>query len=126
NVKYLDGAAASGGFILSLARTGVLFSLARVALDEGAIWQYWLLKFSYVGVAFGLSIFVSTAYEEWIISVFSSGKGGSIHFFPTVFKANLAAFLVGGLFGAATLLPERLKSPNFLVRTFEVLFGPLG
>jgi zinc transporter ZupT len=106
--------------------TMVLFVSATGALDSNLFWLYWLLKLSYVGVAFAVSIGISTLFEEFAISYLSRKSGSEISFMAPVFQANLVAFLVGSAVGAAYMLPKRLESPNFLVKIFDLLYSAIS
>ena len=114
-----------GSLIVAFVLTGLLFALAQGALETGALASYWMLKIAYVGVAFGISIFITVLFEEWVIWGMSDRKNLSKNFYPSVLKANLAAFLVAGSIGAAIMLPQRLRSPSFLVEVMEQITGLL-
>ncbi|MCA9435727.1 MAG: hypothetical protein KC978_08080 [Candidatus Omnitrophica bacterium] len=101
--------------MLAIIATAALFGLAVTALDSDEPLVYWALKLGYIAVGLAISLFVTVIFEEWVIWGMSDRANLGRNFYPSVLKANLAAFLVGGGIGAGIMLPERLRSPNFLV-----------
>lgn len=95
----------------------ILFGLAHSQLNDMqhyAWYSYWSLKLIYILVGLGISMFLTTLWEEYVIFRFYRGTARP-HFVPSTVKANLYTFLLVGLMGAVMALPARFQSYNFLI-----------
>ena len=59
-----------------------------------------------------ISIFLTTFWEEYVVVSLAKKEGSML--IPAL-KANLIAFIIILAFLAAKALPERMKSPNYLI-----------
>lgn len=101
--------------VLLYVITWVLFGFSQFQLGLTVAGPaYWPLKFAYLFVALVISIFLTTIWEEWIVSRVSGSAPGE-DYLGTVLKANLVTLFVIMLYAAAMMLPKRLASPDFLV-----------
>lgn len=100
---------------LSSILTIVLFSLALDNLQTGQVsLKYWLAKISYVTLGIMVSITISGLIEEYVISYLVNTDGSLVHFFPSVFRANLVTSLVLVGYVAVKTIPERLNTSDWL------------
>ncbi|MEZ0375164.1 MAG: hypothetical protein ACAI44_39120 [Candidatus Sericytochromatia bacterium] len=86
-------------------------------------WVYWLWKLAYVLVGVGISLFLSALWEEWMIHLLYRNliRGEREDFIISSLRANLYSLLLVGSLGAILALPERLRSPNFLIWLWQSL-----
>ena len=106
----------------------VLFGAAAQQSYAGNMLAYWLLKFTYVLVGIGISLFLSALWEEYVIQwgykVWKLGPRQD--FVVSSLRANLYALVLVGALGAAIALPERMRSPNFLISLWQQLAQAFG
>jgi hypothetical protein len=105
------------GVALLLAAVAViatlLFAIASGFVEVPQV--YWPLKVVASIVAVGLSLIVSVAYEESVISAIYRRFRGELESFMTpVIWANIVGVLALVLAGAIIAMPKRLSSPDFL------------
>lgn len=97
--------------------TIILFALgsglAVEASDSRA--GYWLLKVFYMFVAVSISLFLTTFWEAWAVSVIARRWASDRSFILPVLQSNIATFLIATGIGAILVLPERFRSPHFLI-----------
>lgn len=91
--------------------TFLLFGLAQGMLDI-SLAGYWMVKYVYIFLGLLISIGLTTFWEEWVVASLLKKEGS---FLESVLKVNLLAFLIVMGLLAARALPERLRSPNFLI-----------
>ena len=100
---------------LMTVATVFLFLFAAGVMEEGSLRLYWLLKIGASILAIGLSLFISVAYEETVISaLYRRFREETRSFMTPVLWANIIALFLIMLIGAAVALPKRLASPDFL------------
>ena len=63
-----------------------------------------------------VSIVLTAFWEEWVVWKLSRSPVEFTGFIQPVIRANLVVLLCVMLFAAGIALPQRLKSPNFLVK----------
>jgi len=100
-----------GALVLSC----VLFILAQEASDSQILVLYWIVKLAAIYVALAISIVLTAFWEEWVIWKFSRLPEKDSGWFEPVIKANLLVLVIVTALAAAMMLPQRLKSGNFLV-----------
>jgi hypothetical protein len=99
------------GYVVSAVLLG--FSQAA-ALDHQPV-AFWVLKFAYVEVAIVISIGLTTFWEEYVVWWFASDDESDRALVVPVFRANAVMLGLLMLVGAIAVLPERLRSPDFLI-----------
>jgi hypothetical protein len=110
--------------LLSFFMTGalvvscVLFLVGQAAILADRLAFYWVIKFAAVYLALLVSILLSAFWEEWVVWRLSRLPQEQTFMVPVV-RANLYVMLLIMLFGAAMMLPKRLKSPDFLVQSYR-------
>lgn len=89
---------------------------------------YWLWKLAYVLTGVGISMFLSALWEEWVIHRAYQAwvRGPRPDFVVSSLRANLYTMLIVGTMGAVMTLPERLRSPGFLISLLERLVAALA
>ncbi|HPQ68140.1 MAG TPA: hypothetical protein PKW95_03355 [bacterium] len=92
--------------------TFFLFSFAIQAREHSSLALYWALKYVYILIGVSISIFLTTFWEEYVVVSLAKKEGSML--IPAL-KANLIAFIIILAFLAAKALPERMKSPNYLI-----------
>jgi hypothetical protein len=98
--------------VLYVAST-VLFVGAQVLALRSSMVAYWLTKYAYVVCALLISMVLTTFWEEWVIWRMSGGRDSA--FVTPVFRANAIALFVVMLAVAIAVLPERMRSSDFLL-----------
>lgn len=96
-----------------------LFGLAQsiIAANEPLV-LYWVLKFLYVYSALVISIGLTTVWEEWVVARSVHQTLGGASCYSSVLKANLVtSFAIFG-YAAIMMLPDRVRSSDFLVQLF--------
>lgn len=101
----------TGGLALSC----ILFMLAMAAIDSQSAMFYWIFKLAAIYAALAISIVLSAFWEEWVVWKFSRSADTDTSFAIPVIRANLLVLIVVMGVAAALMLPQRLKSPDFLV-----------
>lgn len=100
----------AGLFVASV----VLFALAQ-GVASVSLPLYWTVKYAYVLAALAVSIVLTTFWEEWTVTKLSARAGLQGSFAVPVLRANLLVFLLASLTAAWMILPDRLRSSDFLV-----------
>jgi len=91
------------------------FMAAQAALASERMWLYWVLKLVYVELALAISISLTTFWEEYVVWRMARRDRSERSFLVPVLRANLYVILVVMLVAAAVVLPERLRSADFLI-----------
>jgi hypothetical protein len=91
----------------------ILFAASDIFMDHFVI--YWIWKLVAVYLALIVSIVLTAFWEEWVVWRFSRCPADYAGYVQPVIRANLIALFCIMLFAAIVMLPQRLKSPNFLV-----------
>lgn len=95
--------------------TAVLFGFS-IEMQSRSLPAYWMVKIFYSSIAIGISILITTACEETVISFLYEKKYKEWRsFMEPVMWANLVVFLLLVGTAAALILPKRLASPDFLI-----------
>ena len=93
-----------------------LFGISSLFADSNHLVVYWMWKFTAVYAALTVSIVLTAFWEEWVVWKLSRCPVGFTGYVKPVIRANLVVMLCVMLFAAGVALPQRLKSPNFLVK----------
>lgn len=92
--------------------TFILFFFATEYIDYSPPALYWALKYAYILIGVSICIFLTTFWEEYVVVSLAKKEGSLL--IPAL-KANLIDFIIILAFLAAKALPERMKSPNYLI-----------
>lgn len=93
--------------------TFLLYFLAVSSLQSYQYLTYWLLKYAYVTLGVTVSLGLTTFWEEYTVVVLARKK--ETYMIPML-KANLIAIFLIMIVIAGFVLPERMKSKNFLIQ----------
>lgn len=93
----------------------VMFGVAYAWLEHFHYAGYWVFKVLAMILAVGVSILLSAMWEEWTVWKMSR-REKETGFFVPVLRANLYTMLLVMLYGAILILPQRMKSNDFLVK----------
>ena len=110
----------SASGVAALMTLGLVVSVILFLVAQGAIYRneyalYWAIKLAAVYAAMIVSIALTSLWEEWVVWKLARRPAADGTFVKPVLRANLYTILLVMLYAAALVLPERLKSPNFLV-----------
>lgn len=94
----------------------LLFGAAYAWLAHFHYAGYWVFKVVALCVAISVSILLSAMWEEWTIWKLSRRPDDERAFFVPVLRANLYTMMLVMLYGAILMLPQRMKSNDFLVK----------
>jgi hypothetical protein len=93
------------------------FAFAQEMVLENNLTFYWLTKYAYIVCALLISMALTTFWEEYVVWRMS---GSREHAFVTpVFRANAIALFLIMLVAALIVLPQRLRSPDFLIALLQ-------
>ncbi len=93
------------------------FAFAQEMVLDNNLVMYWLTKYAYIVCALLISMALTTFWEEYVVWRMS---GTGEHAFVTpVFRANAIALLLIMLVAALIVLPDRLRSPDFLIALLQ-------
>ncbi|MDD5139670.1 MAG: hypothetical protein PHY43_05340 [Verrucomicrobiales bacterium] len=106
----------AGIMVLALAASCFLFAISTAFVDSNHLVVYWIWKLAAVYIALIVSIILTAFWEEWVIWKLSRCPADYTGFVQPVIRANLVVLFCVMLFAAGVTLPQRLKSPNFLVK----------
>jgi hypothetical protein len=102
--------------VLAMAVSCFIFGISSAFADPRHLILYWILKLTAVYVALIVSIILTAFWEEWVIWKLSQCPADYVGYVQPVIRANLAVLLCVMLLAAGVTLPQRLKSPDFLVK----------
>lgn len=108
-------ASLAGLMAFALVVSCFLFAISSIFIDSNLLVIYWLWKLVAVYAALIVSIVLTAFWEEWVIWKFSRCPVDYTGFVSPVIRANLVVLLGVMLFAAGAALPQRLRSPNFLL-----------
>jgi hypothetical protein len=108
---------------LALVISCILFAVSDAFMDHFVI--YWIWKLVAVYLALIVSIVLTAFWEEWVVWKLSRCPADYAGYVQPVIRANLIVLFCIMLIAAIVMLPQRLKSPNFLVRLGLVLHTKL-
>ena len=108
--QYVVALISTALFITSVFFWGV----ARRAFSDESLGWYWALKLVYIYIALIISMGLTIFYEEWVVSRLTKRGREAAPFLTSVTRANLVTMLFIMGVSAAMILPERLKSPDFI------------
>ncbi len=100
----------TGGLVVSCW----LFIFAQMAMEHDRLALYWWLKIPAIYLALGISIVLTAFWEEWVVWKFSRGEEDDRSFVAPTIRANLLVLVTIMAVGTALMLPQRLKSPDYL------------
>jgi hypothetical protein len=98
-----------------------LFMSAQSAAAHFDLVGYWIAKLAAVYVAIIISMALSALWEEWVIWKMSRRPAEDNGFIKPVVRANLYTMLAVMLYGAILIMPERMRSNDFLVKLYETV-----
>ena len=93
----------------------LMFELAQGALAGRNFATYWALKFLFVTLVAGTGMLISAVLEEYVIARLARNSFGKLAFFTPVLRANYLMLTALLLVAALQTLPERVKSPHWIV-----------
>lgn len=91
----------------------ILFAASDAFMDRLIV--YWIWKLLAIYLALVVSIVLTAFWEEWVVWRLSRCPPDYVGYVQPVIRANLVVLFFVMLFAAMLMLPQRLKSPNFLV-----------
>ena len=103
------------GMTAGLVLSYILFGVASMVQDSASAALYWVVKVAAVYVGLTIGIALTALFEEWIMWCFSRSAENDVTFVQPVIRANLIVLLGVMLISAAVIIPQRLKSPGFIV-----------
>jgi hypothetical protein len=101
---------------MALLASCFLFGISAVFVDSNHLAVYWIWKLVAVYIALIVSIVLTAFWEEWVVWKLSRCPAEFTGYVQPVIRANLVVLLGVMIFAAAVVLPQRFKSPNFLVK----------
>lgn len=105
----------AGIMAFALVVSCFLFAISSAFVDSNHLVAYWTWKLAAVYVALIVSILLTAFWEEWVIWRLSDCSPDYTGYVQPVIRANLIVLLFVMIFAAVVTLPQRLKSPNFLI-----------
>jgi len=108
---------------VTLVASCFLFGISSLFADSNHLAVYWIWKLAAVYTALIVSIVLTAFWEEWVVWKLSRCPVEFTGYVQPVIRANLVVLLCVMLFAAGITLPQRLKSPNFLVK-IGLIFSP--
>jgi len=100
---------------MALIASCILFALNQEVVFTPRLRLYWSIKVVAIFLALLASVTLTTIWEEWAIWRLSSQPPGT-GYFTSVLRTNLYVLILVLIVPAAMILPQRLKSPNFLTK----------
>ncbi len=111
----------AGLLIVALFASLFLFGMADFAIESRNYWLYWVSKSAYVALGLGVSLAITSAFEEWGCHLWLRNLLPESAFYKAVLRSNYIVFGLIFLVLALKALPKRLNSPNFLIDQFAFL-----
>jgi len=90
-----------------------------MALDSRDHTDYWILKFAYVALMAVTGIVISAILEECVIANATRKVPGCESFYTSVIRANYVTLGAILAVAALSMLPQRMKTPDFLIQGGE-------
>ena len=115
-VKRFSPGGLAGVMALALVASCFLFEISSLFADSNHLAVYWIWKLVAVYTALIVSLVLTAFWEEWVVWKLSRCPVEFTGYVQPVIRANLVVLLCVMLLAAGITLPQRLKSPNFLVR----------
>ena len=103
------------GMTACLLLSCILFVLAQEIMSPGSMILYWIFKLLAIYAALIVSIALTAFWEEWVVWRLSRSQPSDTAFVQPVIRANLLVLLAVMLISAGIMIPQRLKSPGFIV-----------
>lgn len=100
---------------MALLASCILFMAGQGAIYSHRLALYWVIKVGAIFLALLPSVTLTVVWEEWIIWRLGS-RAENTEFFAPVLRTNLYVLVLVVAVPAAMILPQRLKSPDFLVK----------
>jgi hypothetical protein len=107
--------AALAFFLIFVASLFLYEYTQRLLYVQRSYAAYWPVKFLFVALVASTGIIISSVLEEGVIGRMSSKSGHDLSFYTSVIRANYVTLGAILLVGAIMTLPERIRSPGFLV-----------
>jgi len=101
---------------VALVASCFLFGISSLFADSNHLAVYWIWKLAAVYTALIVSIVLTAFWEEWVVWKLSRCPIEFTGYVQPVIRANLVVLLCVMLFAVGVALPQRFKSPNFLVK----------
>jgi hypothetical protein len=114
-LERLSTGSLAGMMALALAVSCIFFGVSSIFADSNHLVLYWLWKLAAVYIALIVSIVLTAFWEEWVVWKLSRCPADYTGYVQPVVRANLVVLFCVMLFAAGVTLPQRFKSPNFLV-----------
>jgi len=93
-----------------------LFAFSQKMIFENRLVAYWIIKYASIVCGLLISMGLTTFWEEYVIWKMSGHE--DLAFVTPVFRTNAVALFLIMLVAAIAVLPERLRSPDFLIALF--------
>lgn len=121
----MSGGAAVLFFVGFFIASMVLFVTAESVLHTRNYASYWILKFCFVTLVACTGIVISAVLEESVIARLSRKSLGNQSFYSSVFRANYITLSMILLVAAVKILPQRLRSPDFIASWLHSMLAAL-
>jgi len=93
-----------------------LFELAgAIPRRETVFMNVWLLKLAYVCGALAIGVFLSSLWEEWIVSGFGANPENEGRVLSSVIQANVVSLIILMLYAGVMMMPLSFKPERLLV-----------
>jgi len=115
-VKRFSAGGLAALMAFALVVSCFLFGISSLFADSNHLAIYWIWKLAAVYTALIVSIVLTAFWEEWVVWKLSRCPVEFTGYVKPVVRANLAVLLCVMLLAAGIALPQRFKSPNFLVK----------
>lgn len=103
------------GMTACLVLSCILFVVAQEVMSPGSMVLYWIFKLLAIYAALIVSIALTAFWEEWVVWRLSRLQPCDTAFVQPVIRANLLVLLAVMVISAGIMIPQRLKSPGFIV-----------
>ncbi|HTJ00446.1 MAG TPA: hypothetical protein VL527_16320 [Dongiaceae bacterium] len=125
-IQFFSGDSPAVIMVLALMISCFLFAMSQSFADAEHLAVYWMWKLVAVYLALLVSLILTAFWEEWVVWKFSRCPAEFSGYVQPVLRANLTVLLGVMLVGAALILPQRLKSPDFLVSLVRIFTPHAG
>ncbi len=122
----ISGVAIMVAFVLFYVASMFLYGFTQVLLKDHNYANYWIVKFLFVALVACTGIVISAVLEEGVIAQLSRKRAGDVSFYTPVIRANYITLGVILLVAAVVMMPQRLRSSNFLTRWLDPFCAALG
>jgi hypothetical protein len=123
---WISGWTALAGFVVFSVLSIALYGRAATVLNQNNYPEYWVFKFLFVTLVACGGIIMSAVLEECVIAGMARGSARNVSFYASVFRANYITLGLILFVAAIRMLPERLRSPDFISSLLEDLWNAAG